>query len=156
MNLSLLENESMRIVGLALALALALGLTGCATTPMAASHAARVPPDRLLAFQEKTPEANATLVVTRDQGFQGGGCYYGFFINDILAARFDVAESATFYVKPDELVLRYGPDPQGRALCALPQIEGTPRETVMQDRQTKYFRLLIHPNGKQDIQRTDR
>lgn len=136
-------------------LLISLGLVGCATTPMAPNEAAAVPSERLMAFQEQSSEASATLIVTRDQGFLGSGCYYGFFINDILAARIDDAESAKFYVVPGELVLRSGRDPQGRALCGAGQNEWTQRETIMRDGQTKHFRLSIDANGKTDIQRAD-
>lgn len=146
-------DKIMRTVGPALALS--LGLVGCATTPMDPHHAAQVPSERLLAFQEQSPETGATLIVTRDKGFLGGGCYYGFFINNNLAARFDVAESAKFYVKPDEIVLRSGRDPQGRSLCGAGQKEWTQRETVLQEGQTKYFRLSTDVNAKTDIQRAD-
>lgn len=136
-------------------LVLSLGLFGCATTPMPPGQAASVAPDRLVAFQEKSTDASGTLIVTRDEGFLGGGCYSGFFINDILAARFDVAETAKFYVQPGELVLRSGRDPQGRALCGVGQQEWTQRETILRDGETKYFRLSIDANGKTDIQRAD-
>lgn len=114
-------------------LVLSLGLIGCATTPMPPSQAAQVASDRLLAFQERSADATGTLVVTRDKGLLGGGCYYGFFINDVLAARFDVAETASFYIEPGELVLRSGRDPKGRALCGLSQQEWTQRETILRD-----------------------
>jgi len=136
-------------------LLLSASLFGCATTPMSASQATPVASDRVLAFQESSSAASGTLIVTRDQGFLGGGCYYGFFINDILAARFDVAETAKFQVQPGELVLRSGRDPEGRALCGAGQQEWTQRETILRDGETKYFRLSIDANGKTDIQRAD-
>jgi hypothetical protein len=65
----------------------ALVLAGCATTPISPTQASRVASDRLLAFQEVTPERTATIVVTRDEGFVGSGCYTSFLVNGLHAAR---------------------------------------------------------------------
>ncbi|QLQ28070.1 MAG: hypothetical protein HZT39_07210 [Pseudoxanthomonas sp.] len=94
-------------------------------------------------------------MLTRDRGFLGSGCYYGFFINNELAARIDNSETATFVVPVGELVLRVGRDPSGRALCGMDKEEWTQRETIFREGEKKYFRLSIDPNGKTDIQRAD-
>lgn len=132
-----------------------LAISGCATTPMAPSSAVHVANDRLITFQAPITGPSGTLVVTRDKGFLGSGCYYGFFINNVLAARLDSSETATFHVAAGELVLRSGRDPLGRALCATMKQEWTQRETILRDGETKYFRLSIDVNGKTDIQRAD-
>jgi hypothetical protein len=133
--------------------AIAIMVSGCATTPVSSSIAKQVPKDRLLAFQQRTPENNATLVVTRDEGFIGSGCYVSFVVNGTHAARFDVAETAQFYVTPGELVLRVGRDPMGQVMCALGQDNWTQRETVLRPGETKFFRLSTDANGRKDIQR---
>jgi hypothetical protein len=97
---------------------LAVVVSGCATPPVFPSSAQPLPRDRLLAFQERTPDNSATLVVTRDEGLIGSACYYSFFIDGTHAARFDVAETAEFYVVPGELVLRIGRDVMGGG-CAV-------------------------------------
>jgi hypothetical protein len=122
---------------------------------VAPSAATQVPDDRLLAFQERTDETSATLVITRDQGLTGGACYYSIAVNGTLAARLDVGETARFYVKPGEILLRAGRDPLGKGLCGLGRDEWTQRETVLRQGETKYFRLSIDVNGKTDIQRSD-
>ena len=136
-------------------LATAIVLAGCATTPADHSRAAPVPSDRLVAFQSPIDGPSGVLVLTRDKGFLGAGCYYGFFINDTLAARIDNSETAAFIVPTGELVLRAGRDPGGRALCGLGQQEWTQRETIFRDGERKYFRMSIDANGKTDIQRAD-
>jgi hypothetical protein len=40
--------------------------------------------------------------VTRDVGLIGSGCFLGILIDSTLAAKFDPAEAATFYVEPGE------------------------------------------------------
>lgn len=130
-------------------------LSACATTPIIPSSAIPAPTERILAFQNKDAKNNATLVVTRDEGFMGGGCYYALFINGTLAARFDVGETARFYLEPGEILLRVGRDPQGRGFCSSGQQYWTQRETILKYGDTKYFRMLLDANGTTDIQRSD-
>ena len=133
-----------------------LCLTGCvsSTTPISASSAKGVPTDRLRAYQEQSSPDDATLIVTRDVGRAGSGCYSGFMINGKLAARFDVGETARFHVPPGELLLKNGVDPEGRGLCGVPEHHWTVRETIMKPGDRKYFRLSYSPGGTSDVQRT--
>lgn len=138
----------------ALVLLLALLSAGCATKPVAPSSAQPVPSDRLLAFQAPSAEAG-TLIVTRDSGFLGGGCFTGLMINGQLAGRFAAEETATFHVPAGELLFRYGTDPQGRGLCGVGQDHWTQRESSISAGETKKFRLSLSPDGIPDIQRAD-
>jgi len=95
------------------------------------------------------------LVLTRDKGYLGSGCYAGFFVNEELAARIDNSETAGFTVPVGELVLRVGGDPSGRGLCALSKEHWTQRETTFRNGEKKFFRLSIDMNGNLDIQRAD-
>lgn len=128
---------------------------GCATTPIVPTAAKPAPTERILAFQQKTPSTTATLIVTRDEGFLGGGCYYSLAINGTLAARLDVGETSRFFLEPGEILLRVGRDPQGRGLCSAGQEYWTQRETILRPGEIKYFRLLIDANGATDIQRSE-
>lgn len=132
-----------------------LTLAGCATTPADHSKARPVPADRLVGFQSLVDGPSGTLVLTRDKGYLGSGCYAGFFVNEELAARIDNSETATFTVPTGELVLRVGGDPSGRGLCALSKEHWTQRETTFRSGEKKFFRLSIDMNGKLDIQRAD-
>lgn len=130
-------------------------LAGCATTPVPPSQATAVPDSRLYAFQQAaTPDA-ASLVLTRDHGFIGSACYYALFINNTLAARFGQGEAATFYVKPSEVLLKYGRDPKGRGLCGTEKNQWSTKETIIKPEQTKHFRLTIDANGRPVVQRAD-
>ena len=137
-------------------LLLALLIGGCATTPTPLSSARQAPTDRVLAFQTTTGEKTATLIVIRDEGFYGSGCYYAVHINGVLAARLSVGEMARFYVEPGEIVLRAGRDPQGGGLCNIAVDNNwTQREIVLKLGEQKSFRLSIEPQGKLDIHRAD-
>ena len=72
-------------------LLLALLLGGCATTPVPISAAKQAAADRVLAFQIVTDNKTATLTVIRDHGLLGSACYFAVYINQVLAARLDVA-----------------------------------------------------------------
>jgi hypothetical protein len=129
-------------------------LAGCASQPTAMNEAKVAPGARVLAFQDKGASA-AALVVTRDTGFGGSGCFYAVSINGTLAARLDVGETTRFFVAPGDVLLRAGRDPQGKGLCSFGKSEWTQRETHLQPNETKFFRLSIDANGKTDIQRAD-
>lgn len=130
-------------------------VSGCATTPVRHSDAIKAPQNRVLSYQDINDKTTSVVVITRDEGFLGSGCYCAVFINTILAARLNPAETVKFYVEPGEIVLKVGRDPQGKGLCALGQDEWTQRETILRPHETKYFRLTIDANGKTDIQRAD-
>jgi hypothetical protein len=131
-------------------------LSGCATTPVSPTEASRVPAERLLAFQESAPDRTATLVVTRDSGLLGSGCFASFLIDGTHAARFGPGETAQFRVTPGEIVLRNGVDLMGRGLCGFGSSDyWTQRETILRAGETKYFRLSLDASGKPDIQRSD-
>lgn len=129
-------------------------ITGCATTAVPSSQAKKVSTDRIYAYQSASVATTSSLVVTRDEGFLGGGCFYGLWINDILSARLDVAETALFHLEPGEYVLRSGRDPEGKGLCGIDSDNWTQRETLLKTGERKYFRLSIDVNGKTDIQRS--
>lgn len=133
----------------------ALLITGCATTPVPASQATVVPNDRLVAFQERTTTTSSTLIVTRDEGLIGSGCFYSFLIDGVVAARFATSETARFYVAPGEHRLRVGRDLEGRGLCGTDRDAWTQRETLLRAGEQKSFRLSIDANGATDIQRSD-
>lgn len=129
-------------------------IIGCATSPVLINQATQAQSDRILAFQKSMPNY-ARIIIIRDKGFMGGGCFYAVFIDGRLAARLDTGEKAVFYVPPGEVLLKAGHDPYGKALCTGWGNEWTQRETLMKPFQTKLFRLSIDANGKADIQRAD-
>lgn len=142
----------LKIIGI---IGLVAVMAGCATTPPALSEVRTAPKERLLAFQNKTESTASKLVVTRDAGYLGGGCFYALSINNVLSARLDTSETASFYVEPGEILLRTGRDPSGNGLCGIGKDDWTQRETVLRAGETKMFRMTIDMNGKTDIQRSD-
>ncbi|WP_321965363.1 hypothetical protein [Paraburkholderia sp. J7] len=140
----------------ATAIAAAIALTGCATEPTPRTSSTSAPSERVTAYQTAAPGIDTgTLIVTRDSGFIGGGCFYAVSINGKLAARLDTGESSRFIVPAGEVLLRAGRDPQGKGLCSIGKSEWTQRETTLKPGETKLFRLSLDMNGKADIQRAD-
>lgn len=138
-------------LNLSLSSAFAAFLAGCATTPAPTSSTSPIPANRMYAFQSPSSKASGSIVVTRDEGFLGGGCYYSFWIDGVLATRLGTSETGVFYIEPGEHVLRSGRDPQGRGMCALESDNWTQRETFIKPGENKAFRLTIDMNGKTDI-----
>lgn len=143
-----------KMICLVVAAAVCLALAACATTPVPLAQARPVPQDRLYAFQKPAVQDSAVLLVIRDKGFLGGGCYYALYINNKLAARFETEEKARFYVKPGEVLLRYGRDPKGRSLCGTLEKQWSTHETIMKPKEAKDFRLTIDQNGRPIVQRS--
>lgn len=105
----------MRSILLAMPLLL---LAGCSSFRADPEHVRAVPEDRLLAFQETREEA-AQIVVTRDFGVMGGGCYIAVEVDRQVAARIGVGERATFRVAPGRHIVGITPDRQDDTLCGM-------------------------------------
>src|SRR4051794_26438401 len=101
-----------------------LMLAGCTTfrTIPAEQGSKPVPPDRVLAYQEDKP-GTTRVVITRDEGILGSGCYLGVLAADTVLGRFDVGESAEFHLPPGRTAMTVVQDPQGKGLCALSLVE---------------------------------
>jgi len=125
-------------------------LAGCATTPVHINDAKLAPSDRVLAFQSADIN-KSTLTVIRDEGFIGSACYYGLWINNVLAARLDVAEYAKFHVEPGEILLKISRDPQGSGLCGVEQSNWTQRETIMKPGDKKLLECQLTQTGSSTL-----
>jgi len=133
----------------------AVFINGCATTPVNLSTANKVPNERVFAFQVASNKNTAELTVIRDKGLLGSACYLSVYVNTVLSARIDVAEAVTFYLRPGEILLRAGKDPEGKGLCGGDQGYWTQREITLKAGQIKSFRLSLNQGGTLDIMRAD-
>lgn len=70
-------------------------LAGCSSFRPDAENITPVPGDRLLAYQDEF-QNGGRLVVNRDMGLMGGGCYVAIEVDRKLAARIGMAEVASF------------------------------------------------------------
>lgn len=124
----------MRILIGAIAVAL---LAGCSTSPISADKARLAPAERVTGYQSSV-EGGGKIIVTRDTGFIGGGCFAGIYLNGDRVAKLDPGEKAVFSVKSGEWIV--GAGLEGSGLCAVnpERIEIT--ESVGPG-QTKKFRV---------------
>lgn len=101
---------------LIVALTAVLSLSACSSWQPDPEEISPVPPERALAYQEPLENAGE-VVVTRDFGLRGGGCYIGVMIDRELAARLHVGEVVRFQVPSGARVVSIGVDPLDDTLC---------------------------------------
>lgn len=93
-----------------------LMLAGCSSWQPQPEEIKPVPAERVLAFQQPLENAGE-IVVTRDFGWRGGGCYIALLIDRELAARIHVGEQVRFQVPAGARIVGIGTDPLDDSLC---------------------------------------
>lgn len=123
-------------------------LSGCtvfARTNSVAPQSGReiVDATKVLAFTEPT-QGYAKVVITRDAGFMGSGCFIAVTADDVVIGRFKPKDTATFYLPATTEVMMVVPDPEGRGLCN-PGMGWNPVEEkyVLRTDATNYFRISL-------------
>nr|WP_322940145.1 3-isopropylmalate dehydratase [Pseudomonas sp. s4] len=136
----------MRTILIALPLVLLAGCSSFRGNPEAIKP---VPEDRLLAFQG-AQENGAQIVVNRDFGMMGGGCYVAIEVDRKVAARIGVGEVATFQVPPGTRVVGITPDRMDDTLCGMGRLL---REVAVPVKagETQYLRIVSQNKGGFDI-----
>lgn len=127
-------------------------LAGCSSFRGDPENIRPVPEDRLLAFQE-TQASGGQIVVTRDFGMMGGGCYVAIEVDHQVAARIGVGERATFQVPAGTRVVGITPDRMDDTLCGMGRLL---REVAVPVKagESHDLRILSENRGGFDI-RTD-
>jgi hypothetical protein len=127
-------------------------LAGCSSFRGDPENIRPVPEDRLLAFQE-TQASGGQIVVTRDFGMMGGGCYVAIEVDRQVAARIGVGERATFQVPAGTRVVGITPDRMDDTLCGMGRLL---REVAVPVKagESHDLRILSENRGGFDI-RTD-
>jgi len=136
----------MRSIFIALPLLL---LAGCSSFRGDPEHVEPVPEDRLLAFQEAQANS-AQIVVNRDFGMMGGGCFVAIEVDRKVAARIGVGEVATFQVPPGTRVVGITPDRMDDTLCGMGRLL---REVAVpvKSGETQHLRIVSQNKGGFDI-----
>ena len=93
-----------------------LSLAGCSSWQPDAEDIEPVPAERVLAYQQPL-ENGGEVVVTREFGLRGGGCYIAVLIDRQLAARIHVGEVVRFQVPAGARIVSIGTDPLDDTLC---------------------------------------
>ena len=101
-----------------LALIPLLVLAGCSSWQADPEDITPVPEERLRGYQ--IPVANGgEVVVTRDFGLRGGGCFVAVMIDRKLAARIHVGEQVRLQVPAGLRIVSIESDPEDDTLCGL-------------------------------------
>ncbi|MEO4047802.1 3-isopropylmalate dehydratase [Pseudomonas sp. CAU 1711] len=124
-------------------------LAGCSSFRPDAEHITPVPGDRLLAYQEAR-EGGGQLVVNRDMGLMGGGCYVAIEVDRQLAARIGMAEVASFQVPAGTRVLGLTLDPLDDTLCGKGRLHKELAVKVTPG-STQYFQVVSENRGGFDL-----
>lgn len=122
-------------------------LAGCATEAVLPSKAKQAPSDRVYLFQNKSTENNSKLIVVRDSGYLGSGCFAGVLINGQRVATLDPAEKAIFFVPPGEVSI--GIKGEGK-MCVSDAVPAM-RDFNLIPNGEKAVRLFADPSGNVDI-----
>lgn len=124
-------------------------LSACSSFRPEAENIRPVPAERLLAYQEALPDGGR-LVVNRDMGLIGGGCYVALEVDRQLAARIAMAEVVSFEVPAGTRVLGLKIDPLDDTLCGMGRLN---KELAVQvtPGSTQYFHVVSENRGGFDI-----
>ncbi|WPC03956.1 3-isopropylmalate dehydratase [Pseudomonas benzenivorans] len=126
-----------------------LALAGCSSFPADPEHVSQVPGERLLAYQQAVADSGE-LVVERDLGMLGGGCYVAVLVDRKVAARIGIGERARFQVPAGTRVLGIGIDEQDDTLCGKGRLR---RELAVpvSPGQRQHFRIVSEAKSGFDI-----
>ena len=124
-------------------------LAGCSSFRPDPEHITPVPGDRLLAFQEEH-QNGGRLIVNRDMGLMGGGCYVAIEVDRKVAARIGMAEVASFNVPAGTRVLGLTIDKMDDTLCGMGRLHKELAVKVTPG-STQYFQVVSENRGGFDI-----
>ncbi len=109
----ILWREPMRLIFAVLPL---LVLAGCSSYQADPEKITDIPSERLRAWQEPV-QGGGEVVVTRDLGLMGGGCYVAVLVDRKVAARIGVGERGRFQVPAGNRIVGIAADSEDKTLC---------------------------------------
>ncbi|CAK0703239.1 hypothetical protein GFB19_03125 [Escherichia coli] len=130
-----------------IAVLLCAGLSGCATEAVLPSQAKQAPAERLFKYQKPNSIEDATLIVVRDKGFLGSGCFTGVYLNNERSAVLDPGEKAVFHLQPGEWNVAM----KGEGKVCIADAVPVGSYVQLKSRETKAVRLFSDPSGNLDV-----
>lgn len=126
-----------------------LALAGCSSFQAAPDKVSAVPSERLLAYQQPV-EGGGLIVVNRDLGMLGGGCYVAVLVDRQVAARIGMGEQARFHVPPGNRVVGIGIDEADDTLCGKGRLR---RELAVRvaEGESQHLRIISEAKSGFDI-----
>ena len=131
-----------------------LTLAGCSSYRTDSEHIAQVPSDRLLGYQQPV-EGGGQIVVNRDMGGLGAGCYIAVLIDRQVVARIGIGEEASFQVPAGNRIVGIGVDEMDDTLCGKGRLR---RELALPlaAGESRHFRIVSENWDGFAIQRDDK
>ncbi|QLC74254.1 3-isopropylmalate dehydratase [Pseudomonas sp. LPB0260] len=126
-----------------------LALTACSSFQAHPDKVSPVPEERLLAYQQPVA-GGGELVVNRDLGMLGGGCYVAVLVDRQVAARIGVGERVRLQVPSGTRVLGIGVDKQDDTLCGMGRLRRELAVPVTPG-QRQHFRIVSEAKSGFDI-----
>lgn len=126
-----------------------LALAGCSSFQADPENVRAVPAERLLAYQQPL-EGGGQILVNRDLGMLGGGCYVAVLVDRQVAARIGIGESARFQVPAGQRVVGIGIDEQDDTLCGKGRLRRELAVKVMAG-ESQRLRIVSEAKGGFDI-----
>ncbi|SFP85797.1 3-isopropylmalate dehydratase [Pseudomonas borbori] len=126
-----------------------LALAGCSSFQADPEKVTAVPAERLLAYQQ--PVAGSGLVVVdRDLGMLGGGCYVAVLVDRQVAARIGIGEQVRLHVPPGNRVVGIGIDRADDSLCGKGRLR---RELAVrvEEGESQHLRIVSEAKSGFDI-----
>lgn len=125
-------------------------LAGCATRPVSTSEARSVNPSSSFG-QAQQGEPSGRLIVVRDKGFMGSGCYLSVVINGQPVAKLDAGEKVELSMKPAKVIL--GATPDGSSMCrsSLAQRNKREAQVIIDQGDRLVYRIATSENGEMSI-----
>jgi hypothetical protein len=132
-------------------LVIALTITACATKPVTYEQAKNVDMSRIYMTDIiEQQDDRVKVVVKRDTGFTGSGCYLGLIINGDVIADLDTGEKIDLYLKPNDYI--FAVKSSGKLLCESSIADET--EVIVQKNVFKQYRIGTNHNMGFFIRRT--
>lgn len=122
-------------------------MSGCATEAVLPGDAKPAPQERVLKYQIPNEETSATLIVVRDKGYLGSGCFSGVYLNDVKSAVLDPGEKVIFHLTPGEWNVAV----KGEGKLCISDAIPSGRDITLKSNQTKAVRLFADPSGNVDV-----
>src|SRR3990167_9975015 len=126
-----------------------LALAGCSSFQADPEKVTAVPAERLLAYQQ--PVAGSGLVVVdRDLGMLGGGCYVAVLVDRQVAARIGIGEQVRLHEAPGNRVVGIGIDQADDSLCGKGRLR---RELAVrvEEGESQHLRIVSEAKSGFDI-----
>lgn len=130
-----------------LLLLVSLVISGCATEAVLPSQAKLAPAERLLKYQQPQKKNDATLIVVRDKGYLGSGCFTGVYLNNEKSAVLDPGEKAIFHLQAGEWSVAI----KGEGKLCVADAVPVGNYIQLKEGQTKAVRLFADPSGNVDV-----